>query len=257
PGAADGPRTPAAPAGPAVPVTMAEAVAGVAAALGRHAPGAVAMLASPRMANEDLMALRRLAERLGIRRVGFRVPPRVPGDEDDLLLRADRNPNTRGAELIGLDRDVRAILEAARRGEVRCLWVFGHDLLDGAWPEAETRAALGALDTLIWSGTNANRTSALAHWALPAAAWVERDGTFTNFEGRVQRFRTAVEPLGEALADWETIGRVLGALGASPRATRAEHWFRELAGAVPAFAGLTYASIGDTGAMIDGRAPAS
>lgn len=235
---------------PAVPVTIDEAVAGVAAALGRHAPGEVAILASPKMANEDLMALRRLAERLGVRRVGFRVPPRVPGQDDDLLIRADRSPNTRGAELIGLDRDTRAIVEAARQGEVRCLWVFAHDLFDSAWPEAETRAALGALETLIWSGTNANATSALAHWVLPSAAWVEREGTFTNFEGRVQRFRTAVEPLGEALADWEAIGRVLGALGAPPRATRAEHWFRELTETVPAFAGLTYAAIGDTGRTV-------
>ncbi len=236
--------------GPALPVTMDEAVAGVAAALGRHAPGAVAVLASPRMANEDLMALRRLAGHLGLRHVAFRVPPRVAGDEDDLLLRADRNPNTRGAELIGFDRDARAILDAARQGEVRCLWVFGHDLFETAWPEAEVRAALDALEVLIWSGTNAGATSALAHWVLPATTWVERDGTYTNFQGRVQRVRTAVEPLGEALPDWDLVGRVLGALGAAPRATRAEHWFQDLAGAVPAFAGLTYAGLGDGGQLV-------
>src|SRR5215510_6885757 len=120
--------------GQAAPVSWDEALAGVASALGRHAAGGLAILASAKMANEDLMALRRLAERLGVRRVGFRVPPRVPGDEDDLLIRADKNPNTRGAELIGLDGDAKAIMDAARQGEVRCLWVFGHDLLDSAWP---------------------------------------------------------------------------------------------------------------------------
>ena len=87
---------------------------------------------------------------------------------------------------------------------------------------------------------------------LPAAAWVEREGTFTNFEGRVQRFRTAVEPPGAALPEWEILGRVLGALGAPPPGTRAEHWFRELAGAVGAYAGMTYRSIGDGGHMIAG-----
>ena len=133
---------------------------------------------------------------------------------------------------------------------MKCLWVFGHDLLAGAWPEAETDAALRALPLLIFTGTNANATSERAHWVLPAAAWVEREGTYTNFEGRVQRFRQAVEPLGQALPEWDILGRVLRALGVEVGATRAERWFRELAAAVPAFAGLTYQAIGDTGAVL-------
>jgi formate dehydrogenase major subunit len=87
---------------------------------------------------------------------------------------------------------------------------------------------------------------------LPAAAWVERDGTFTNFEGRVQRFRPAVPPVAEALPDWDVIGRVLAALGADPGATRAEHWFRDLARSVDAFGGMTYATLGDAGQLVAG-----
>jgi predicted molibdopterin-dependent oxidoreductase YjgC len=90
---------------------------------------------------------------------------------------------------------------------------------------------------------------------LPLAAWVERDGTFTNFLGRVQRFRAAVEPLGEALAGWDVVARVLGALGAPVTGTRAEHWFRGLAKSVAAFGGMTYQTIGDGGAMIAGAPP--
>jgi predicted molibdopterin-dependent oxidoreductase YjgC len=84
---------------------------------------------------------------------------------------------------------------------------------------------------------------------LPAAAWVERDGTFTNFEGRVQRFRPALTPFGDARPAWDIVTELLGMLGAPVTATRAEHWFRALSSAVPAFAGLTYQTIGDTGAM--------
>ncbi|MGH7309717.1 MAG: molybdopterin-dependent oxidoreductase [Candidatus Rokuibacteriota bacterium] len=237
-----------------VPVTWAAAVAGVADAVSRCAADQIAVIASPRMANEDLFALRQLRERRGIDQVGFLVPPRVPGDEDSLLIRADKNPNTRGAELLGLHADVPPILQAARGGRVRCLWVFDHDLLVSAWPEAEVRAALSAVPVLIWSGTNANATSALAHWVLPSAAWVERDGTFTNFQGRVQRFRAAVPPLGEARPDWEVIGQVLEALGEIVEPRRAEHWFRALTIAVPAFAGLTYQSLGDVGVPVRARA---
>jgi len=107
----------------------------------------------------------------------------------------------------------------------------------------------------VWSGRNANATSALAHRVLPLAAWVERDGTFTNFQGRVQRFRAAVEPLGEARAGWDVIGRVLTATGTPATRTRAEHWFRELAASVTAFAGLSYQGIGDGGAMVAGAPP--
>ncbi len=235
------------PAAGAVPVTWDEAVAAVAAALGRHAPGGIGIIASPRMANEDLFALTRLVEHLGITEVGFAVPPGQPGDEDALLIKADKNPNSRGAELVGLGGDVAAMLEAARARRLRCLWIFGHDLLASAWPSADVRSALDAVETLVWTGSNPNATSALAHWVLPAAAWVERDGTFTNFEGRVQRFRAALPPLGEALGEWEIVGRVLGTLGQPVTASRAEHWFRALADAVPAFAGLSYQSLGDRG----------
>jgi NADH-quinone oxidoreductase subunit G len=236
------------------PATWDAAVAAVADALTRYGPDQIGVIASPRMANEDLFALRHLLERRGIGQVGFAVDPRVPGDEDNLLIRADKNPNTRGAELVGLPGDVPAMLQAARGGRLRCLWVFDHDLFESAWSEAEVRAALTAVPTLIWSGTNANATSALAHWVLPSAAWVERDGTFTNFQGRVQRFRAAAPPLGEARPDWEVIGQVLEALGEAVGPRRAEHWFRALSAAVPAFAGLTYQNLGDEGKLIRARA---
>ena len=88
---------------------------------------------------------------------------------------------------------------------------------------------------------------------LPSAAWVEREGTFTNFEGRVQRFRAAMEPFGVARPDWETLGQVLAAVSGEAAPARAEQWFRRLADAVPAFQGMTYRSIGDTGHMVSGE----
>jgi len=237
-------------------VELDEALNALLDALRRHTPAEIAILASPDLANEDLFALRRLTETLGIRQVAFGVPPAAPTPAaDDFLLRADRHPNTRGAETILPAGDAAAILAAARAGRVKVLWVFQHDLLAAGWSAAETRQALERVDTLVFSGTNDNATSALATLVLPLAAWVERDGTFTNFLGRVQRFRAAVEPLGEALAAWDLLGRLLGPLGVPPAGGRAELWFRELATTVSAFAGLTYQSIGDRGAMLAGAPP--
>jgi len=221
-------------------------------ALRRYGPDEIAVLASPQMANEDLMALKRLLEHRGIHQVAFAVPPAVPGRDDDFLLRADRNPNTRGAELIGLGGDAAALLSAARAGRIRCLVIFDHELLVPRLPAADVSAALSRIETVIYAGTNANATSTAAHWVLPTAAWVERDGTFTNFEGRVQRFRQAVDPIGQARPAWDLLGHILSALGGTPAGTRAEHWFREVARTVPDFAGMTYQSIGDAGQMLAG-----
>ena len=92
---------------------------------------------------------------------------------------------------------------------------------------------------------------------LPAAAWVEREGTFTNFEGRVQRFRTAVEPLGEALAEWDLLGRVLAAARRRHRpapapSTGSASWRARCR----AFAGMTYQSVGDGGQLVAGATSA-
>ena len=238
--------------------TWDEVVAAAARALRGHRPEEIGVIASPQMANEDLFVLRRLLDHLGVLQRDARVPPREPGDEDDFLLRADKNPNTRGAELVGLvpvsgGLDARGILAAAVQKRIKLLWVFQHHLLDSAWPESEVQAALAGAECVIFQGTNASGTSARAHLVLPSAAYAECDGTFTSFEGRVQRFRTALPPLGEALPGWEILARVGRALEADDpifRAERAEHAFNGLAVAVPAFAGLSYRAPGDTGLMV-------
>jgi predicted molibdopterin-dependent oxidoreductase YjgC len=83
---------------------------------------------------------------------------------------------------------------------------------------------------------------------LPSAAWVEREGSWTNVAGRVQRFWRAVLPRAEARPHWEILAAVARALGQDWRPSRAEALFRELAAQVPAFGGLSYKGLGDQGA---------
>src|SRR6266542_458896 len=70
----------------AIPISWDEAIAAVARALTRQSPERIGVLASPRMSNEDLWTLRRLADQLGVKNLDFQVPPAVPGDEDDFLI---------------------------------------------------------------------------------------------------------------------------------------------------------------------------
>ena len=241
-----------------VETTWADAAATFVEALRRVEPDEIGVIASPQMSNEDLFILRGLLDHLGIRHRDFRVPPREPGDEDSFLIRADKNPNTRGAELAGLGPDAggldtRGILVATATKAIKLLWVFHHDLLVSGLPEGEVAAALAAAEMVVFQGTNASKTSAAAHLVLPSAAYVERDGTFTNFQGRVQRFRAALEPLGEAQPDWRIVadlGRAAGAPDALGQPERAEQVFAALAQAVPAFRGLGYRTLGDLGVVV-------
>ena len=116
-------------------------------------------------------------------------------------------------------------------------------------------AALAGAETVVFQGTNANPAAARAVLVLPSAAYAERDGTFTNFEGRVQRFRPAMAPLGEARPDWLIFGLLAARLGkagadAALTAERADQVFAALAAAVPAFDGMLYRTLGDTGQMV-------
>jgi NADH-quinone oxidoreductase subunit G len=231
----------------ALGTTWDDAIAALAAALRGCRPEEIGVVASPRMANEDLWALKRLVDHLGIQSVDYRVPPPTAGDEDDFLIRADKNPNSRGAELCGLaggGADALGIVGAARERRLKLLWVFHHDL---------DAAAIGDVETLVFQGPTANAASARAHLVLPSAAYAEREGTFTNFAGRVQRFRTALDPLGEARPDWQilgAVGRALGLADAAFAAERAEQVFLSLAAGVPAYAGMSYRALGDGGLAV-------
>src|SRR4029453_860492 len=121
---------------------------------------------------------------------------------------------------------------------------------DSALSAADVTAALGGAEMIVFQGTTPNAPSAGAPLVLPSAAYVEREGTFTNFQGRVQRFRTVVEPLGDAMADWQSLGRLGRALGdpePAIAAARAEQGFASLSGQVPAFSGMTYRGLADAG----------
>jgi formate dehydrogenase major subunit len=109
---------------------------------------------------------------------------------------------------------------------------------------------LGNVPAIVFVGPNRNATSEFAHILLPAAAWAEKDGTFTNFAGRVQRIGKAVEPLGDARPEWLILKRLGKALGVSVPYLDASDVFAAIGQSVPAFSGLNYETVGDAGAML-------
>ncbi len=106
------------------------------------------------------------------------------------------------------------MLDAADRGVLKGMWVIGYDILLTNANAESTRRALRGLDLVVVQDMFMNETAReFGTVFLPVVSSFEKDGTFMNAERRVQRLRKAVEPLGEAKADWEVIcdlGKAMG-----------------------------------------------
>ena len=221
----------------------------------KEAGAATAFLASPQATNEDLFVFRKLADQAG-GKLDFRVgdpQKKVHEREDNVLLRADRNPNTMGCLDQGFDKDgVDAILKACDAGSVKVLVLQGPEIL--RIPEAA--AALQKVPFVVVMATHEHPELDKAHVVLPAAVWAETDGTFTNHQGRVQRIRRAVSAPGEALGRWEMTAGLLQRLGAPLAATSPREVFLEMARTIEAYAGLDPRVVGSTGRILPTHGPA-
>jgi assimilatory nitrate reductase catalytic subunit len=105
------------------------------------------------------------------------------------------------------------IVNAIVNGKIKGLWVIGTNPVV-SFPNREVlEFALDRLEFLVVQDGYDTPTTRRAHLALPAAIWGEKDGTFTNSERRVSRVRKAVEPIGEARADFDIFLDIADRLG--------------------------------------------
>ena len=183
---------------------------------------------SPRLTCEDVFAWKTALEAIGGASMAVHALKR--GDDDDLLIRADKGANTQGAAWI--------VGAGGAPETARTLLVLG-DTLDAAdtfVPDPAARVEI------VHVGPFAAERAAVA---LPAASWSEADGTFVNFEGRAQRVRRCHLPLGEARPGWRIALDVLAAAGhTAPAWTSADDVLAALAAKVPEFEGITPQAMG-------------
>ncbi|MBI5418827.1 MAG: (2Fe-2S)-binding protein [Deltaproteobacteria bacterium] len=216
-------------------------------AIEAHGPESVAVIASPQSSNEELFLVRKLAAEV-VRTPYLGFSSLTPGRrlEDDFLIKADKNPNSQGARLLGITEEgfVRTV-KAISEGRIRALLVFGSGLAD--FSDGETVALLSRVPFVAQVATNEGALSRAAHAVLPSASFAERGGTFTNFAGRVQRFQPGFPPRGKAKNDIEVIAGLANQLGAGWKFAGEESVFRALAETARPFSGMSYESIGDLG----------
>ena len=219
----------------------------IAAKLKQAPPGSVAIIASSRQTNEELWLLKKLADKFEALTdsIGHF------GESDKLLLNTDRSPNKTGARLIGICQasagiKMMPLAQFISAGKIKTLIVFGEDVTKNGI-EAER---LEKLDTLIVSDILPNETTKRAHYLLPGCAHVEKRGTFTNVKGRVQKFMKAVEAPGDARPEWEFLHDLVYHVTGQNGCLTIEGLFNEMAKDVPAFQGLTWAALGDSGVTV-------
>src|SRR6185436_19993221 len=113
----------------------------------------------------------------------------------------------------GSGANLTEILKRCRNGQIRALYVIGENPLATLPTSMEVRAALDRLELLVVQDPFFTEPARMAHAVLPACTFAEKDGTFTNLEGRVLRVREAIDPIGESLPDWHIMTALANALG--------------------------------------------
>jgi formate dehydrogenase alpha subunit len=140
------------------------------------------------------------------------------------------------------------MFESARGGRLRALWIQGEDVAQSDPDETRVLQALERLDLLVVQELFMTETARRAHLVLPAAGFLEQEGTFTNAERRMQRVRACVAPPGDARADWSVARDLARALGLDWEYEAPADVLAEIARAAPAlFGGVAWHRLGAHG----------
>jgi NADH-quinone oxidoreductase subunit G len=234
--------------GPSQKSTWPRVIQQVAEKLSAVPRGETALLASARMTNEELWLAGKIARHLGITLHDVVARPQKA---DGILVSDDGNPNTQGAQLLGITHKppgtrAQEIATAVRSGKLKALLCFGEDPHHLGLTETD----LSGLDLMVCLDILPNTATKLATAILPGAGFAEKRGSMVNVHGRLQRLNRATNPPGQARDDWEILSDLLRALGAEAPQTL-EGVFKEISTTVPAFRGLTLAKLGESGIPLE------
>jgi formate dehydrogenase major subunit len=127
-------------------------------------------------------------------------------------------------------------------GEIKCLYIMGENPMISDPDLTHVEHALKTLDFMVVQDIFMNETAQMADVVLPAACYAEKDGTQTSTERRVQMWRKAQNPPGEAKGDWEIIASVAARMGYAEQFPwkTSEEVFNEIASVTPSYGGMTY-----------------
>lgn len=222
----------------------------------------VAVIVGSSLTNEDCFAVAKLAGTIGTERIGLLggaaderpfgpVSEPLPG----WLIREDNTPNTTGArdvlkDAVGADD----IIKAVDAGEVSALLVFGADPVTAIEGGAH---ALKKVTFLFVADAVRTETAKLATVLVPEALPFEKDGSFTNEGGRLQKVSRAVQAKGDCRSAWETASTLAKIMGAKWTYESVAKVFDAIAREVSLFEGLSLAMLPAHGVAVHQEAAAA
>ena len=218
-------------------------------------------LADTHATNEELFLFRKLIrEALGAEHAFFPPRPGVQqetcprGDVDPFiytLIQTDKSPNTAGAQALGLTGDADdKRLKAALKAGPKVAVILGAPL---AGEKAVTDAVAKA-ELIVYIGTFESPWSEIADVVLPGHTYAEKEGTFTNKAGRVQRIQAAIRPPEMSRSQLTILQDLLAVLGGGAGEGTAEAGFDAIGQEQAPFRGLTWEGVGNEGATLAGGA---
>jgi formate dehydrogenase major subunit len=137
--------------------------------------------------------------------------------------------------------------DAALAGKLKALWVMGEDMAQSDPNTHHVVRALSSLDLLVVQEIFMTETAKLAHVVLPGASFLEKEGTFTNGERRIQKVQQVIEPVGDSKPDGQIIVEMMNRLGYPQKPYTAKGMLEEISQIVPFFAGVTWENLGTRG----------
>jgi formate dehydrogenase major subunit len=140
------------------------------------------------------------------------------------------------------------MLDAALDGSFRAIYIQGEDILQSDPNTAHVAAGLAAMDCVIVHDLFLNETANYAHVFLPGSTFLEKNGTFTNAERRIQPVRKVMEPA-NGMEDWEVTQALANALGLEWSYSHASEIMDEVARLTPSFAGVSFARLDEVGSL--------
>ncbi len=248
-------------------------------ALGKYKADEIAFVASAFATVEDNYLFFEFAKKLGVKNLAY-FNYVVPGSGDNILITEDKSPNALGVQLTGgkdLDtaKSIEEIFAGIEKGEIKAVYIleqspdFDNELL----------AKLSKAEFVVVNATNFGKLTEYADVVFPAATYAEKNGTFINVQGRVQRLKPAVATIEmdrsldglsqsrwdkfgtefdrwnkgkryDAKSGWKIISLVAKKLGVEFPFKMAEDVFEELAKKNEFFKGLDYDEIGESGVQL-------
>ena len=132
------------------------------------------------------------------------------------------------------------MMKGIAEGKVKALFILGENPLLSDPNATHVKKELKGLELLVTQDIFLSETGELSHVVLPGAGFAEKDGTFTNTERRVQRVRKAIDPVGNARADWRIISDLSNRLGYPMNYASPKEVMDEIAALTPSYGGIRY-----------------